>query len=910
MTRPSRADDTLREVTRFMDEGLFRDALSTLDQLPPEVVARLPVQTQKAELLERIGRRREAEGIARHLLRSRTLTPSDRSLCEFVLGRLRIDEGEFDQAVALLNRAATSAKRGGNIERLCLSQLKLLALLSDGVGADATGPLLAEVKSNAFRTGNGRILAAVHVYCAQIEAQRGLLGVARRHSRLARNLLKDSPNVWLESVLENIDLAVSIIASEFEQAEGHARRGQELAERTGGAIEFAVNQANSGFLWHVLGRLNEAVDCYERAIVLLVPGSDPYNGAIDSLARVRLSQGRFAECEELLASIDETPKSLHSRGTYVARHVAFTRAQLAAKKANVSEACERLERVIQLSREAGDHLLLVESLLTKAELLACSGVNAEVRFLLEDIGHQVRSQPVHIFAQHEKVTSRVCRVTENLAGARDHYLRAERAYLGLHHVQGLADLRSITAVDSVPGSVQRTSDDSARSVLHSAIAIMEYAKHPEYIARELLAILVETNAINSAAVVTRLDSGAFQTIAEVGRSTEPTSNQLRLPIGKVNDRIIEIVLEPAADIEKTLAARTALALVGIAFELLAARDERGARTTIWSTSDPPDADSRGAIISGHMRELMTFAQRVARTSVNVMITGESGTGKEILARAVHDFSDRAQKPFVPLNCAAVPRDLLESQLFGHRRGAFTGADRDHLGLVRSAEGGTVFLDEIGEMGLDLQPKLLRFLESGEISPLGEPAPFIVSVRVIAATNANLEDAVRDGKFREDLFYRLNVVRLAIRPLRERRDEIPSLVTHFVDSAAREYKKGHLEVSEETMERLLLYRWPGNVRQLQNEIRRMVALAEPGSTLEPDAISADILGALPVFRHPSLNGREVAVPLHGKLAPMLSRIEYEMIKAALRANHGRLEPAARSLGISRKGLYLKRQRLGL
>jgi DNA-binding NtrC family response regulator len=331
---------------------------------------------------------------------------------------------------------------------------------------------------------------------------------------------------------------------------------------------------------------------------------------------------------------------------------------------------------------------------------------------------------------------------------------------------------------------------------------------------------------------------------------------------------------------------------------------------LWAADDQSVAAGK-AIVSGHMRDLLTSAQRVARTNVNVLITGESGTGKEILARAIHEFSDRAHRPFVPFNCAAVPRDLLESQLFGHRRGAFTGAERDQLGLIRAAADGTLFLDEVGELSLTLQPKLLRFLESGEIAPLGEPSPLHVNVRVVAATNANLEDAVRDGRFREDLFYRLNVVRLSLKPLRERRDEIPGMISHFVDAAAREYAKGRLEVSEDTMERLLLYRWPGNVRQLQNEIRRMAALAEPNSTLEPDAISPAILGAMPDLRHTAaVNGRELAVPLHDKLLPTLSRIEYEMIRAALRTHHGKVEPAAKALGISRKGLYLKRQRLGL
>jgi transcriptional regulator with PAS, ATPase and Fis domain len=310
-----------------------------------------------------------------------------------------------------------------------------------------------------------------------------------------------------------------------------------------------------------------------------------------------------------------------------------------------------------------------------------------------------------------------------------------------------------------------------------------------------------------------------------------------------------------------------------------------------------------------MQKLMSLAQRVARTNVSVLITGESGTGKEILARAIHRYSPRADKPFVPFNCTAIPRELLESQLFGHRRGAFTGADRDSPGLIRNAKDGTLFLDEIGEMSLDLQPKLLRFLESGEISPLGEPTPFTVDVRIVAATNSNVEQLVHEGRFREDLFYRLNVVRLTIPPLRERRDEIPALVHHFVARAAAEFSKGRVRLAEETMEYLLLYPWPGNVRQLQNELRRMTALAETDALLTPAALAPDIrkTGKIAPL---AAAGPELTVPLNNKLMPTLARIEVEMIKVALRTHHGRVEAAAKALGISRKGLYLKRQRLGL
>ena len=349
-------------------------------------------------------------------------------------------------------------------------------------------------------------------------------------------------------------------------------------------------------------------------------------------------------------------------------------------------------------------------------------------------------------------------------------------------------------------------------------------------------------------------------------------------------------------------------MIGAIQELQQGRMEREERATPWPLEDL-SVENSDAVVTGHMRELMGVVQRIARAPIGVLISGESGTGKEIIARAIHDYSDRARKAFVPVNCAAVPRELMESQLFGHRRGAFTGADRDYPGLIRTAHEGTLFFDEIGELSLDLQPKLLRFLESGEIAPLGAAAPVTVSVRVLAATNKNLEELVRAGKFREDLFYRLNVVPLVIRPLRERRDEIPALVQHFVDRAAREFKKGHLTVAEETMERLLLYRWPGNVRQLQHELQRIVALVEPDSTLLPDMIAEDILGALPLLR-PIPNPREMAVSLNDKLPSAIARIESEMIKLALHDNRGKVDATAKALGISRKGLYLKRQRLGL
>jgi transcriptional regulator with PAS, ATPase and Fis domain len=451
----------------------------------------------------------------------------------------------------------------------------------------------------------------------------------------------------------------------------------------------------------------------------------------------------------------------------------------------------------------------------------------------------------------------------------------------------------------------------ARTILQRASALMLHAARPELLAAEIVDMLTETDCVRGAAAIARDNSGQVHLLASSGEApsaTTPPSGVRRVAVGVDCDRTVELFLDPKPDVESAATLNAITILLATVHDLERARAEREERLTLWPIEDVQTEDGR-AVVSGHMREVMTFARRIATTNVAVLITGESGTGKEIVARAVHGFSDRAQKPFIPFNCTAIPREMLESQLFGHRRGSFTGADRDNPGLIRSAREGTLFLDEVGELGLDLQPKLLRFLESGEICPLGDSTPFTVDVRILAATNSNLEQLVKDGRFREDLFYRLNVIRLRIAPLRERRDEIPGLVNYFVGRAAEEFRKGAVRLAEETMEYLLLYTWPGNVRQLHNELRRMVALAERDSVLTPAQLSDEILKAKPASER-RVNGSEIVVPLHDKLAPTLSKIECEMVRAALREHKGKVDAAAKALGISRKGLYLKRQRLGL
>ena len=240
-----------------------------------------------------------------------------------------------------------------------------------------------------------------------------------------------------------------------------------------------------------------------------------------------------------------------------------------------------------------------------------------------------------------------------------------------------------------------------------------------------------------------------------------------------------------------------------------------------------------------MARVVEQIQRLQGNDLTVLITGESGTGKELVARAIHAGSHRSAATFLPYNCTTTGRDLADSQLFGHRRGAFTGAVSDQPGLVRTAAGGTLFLDEIGDLPLDVQPKLLRFLEQSEIMPIGETRPQRVDVRVLAATNADLEQRVAEGQFREDLYYRLSVIRIHVPPLRERREEIPHLSTFFLREACDRLAKPDVQLSSEVLDAFVQYWWPGNVRQLKNEIQRAVALSAPGGTVERAHLSPEI-----------------------------------------------------------------------
>ncbi len=340
-----------------------------------------------------------------------------------------------------------------------------------------------------------------------------------------------------------------------------------------------------------------------------------------------------------------------------------------------------------------------------------------------------------------------------------------------------------------------------------------------------------------------------------------------------------------------------------------------------------------------MRSVIKMAERAAQSNIPILIEGESGVGKEVCARAIQGASDRAGKPFVAVNCGAIPDTLIESILFGHEKGAFTGAVDKHIGKFQEANGGTLFLDEIGELRLDMQVKLLRAIQEGEVDPVGAKRPVKVDIRLISATNRNLQQQVEEGKFREDLFYRLNVFPIALPPLRDRREDIPGLVTHFIRRFAVEENKKIVGLEPAALEMLSSYNWPGNIRQLENAVFRAVVMCD-GECLHPGDFPqvASQLGIAVKATHDDeayeRNAEKRYIPIAPPHAPALEpgagaaaragvnvmgidghlrkleEIEHELIKFAIEKYEGHMSEVARRLGIGRSTLYRKLREMGL
>lgn len=757
------------------------------------------------------------------------------------------------------------------------------------------------------RAADPHLTVALHETAAIAEGQKGNIRGAERHITIGKALLETYPNCWLTQALEVARGCLSLVELDLEAAEAHFRESMTLGAVTGSETYLATARANIAHVALLRGRLRTA-----SALLDATPSEAPPSvrlAALEGLARVQLA----IDSPSVQAAVDRVRSNpLSASSSYSLRWAGLTQCKLLHRQGRFDDLFRVLDAEEATARHLGDRPLLGALLLVRAEAAAATRqFSLAGRSLLAAAELGLTMNPElqgHFHLSAGRVLAHAGSPVSDLFSTRALRLwRHRRNVLALIEAESfgkpampLADYDQDARFTGRPAAVviSLPTADRPLAIVDSVANVLDLGGSPVLLGQELRQLAEELGVASSVRV------------QAARKAAEPVEGDCVVDLGSEGNQRVSLSCTPTDSVGDNLALSGLARIARSAVTLDRLRSEERDRTALWPISEH---EAEGALyIDEQMTSLLATAKKVAAVNVPVLITGETGTGKEVLARTIHAASARAKGIMVPFNCASCPKDMVDAQLFGHRRGAFTGAMETAPGVVRGASGGTLFLDEIGDAPLDVQPKLLRFLESGEVHPIGEPRPTKVDVRVIAATNVDLVAAVREGRFREDLYYRLNIVTLHIPPLRERRSEIPVLANHYLQQCAMEHRKGRLRLAEETVEYLLLYRWPGNVRQLANEIRRMAALAEKDQVLMPEHLSPDIAASrrtVPPSERP-LDVNEIAVRIDQPMAAAVEHLERAMVIHALRACNGRVEDTSRRLGLSRKGLYLKRLRFGL
>jgi len=946
--------DNLKLAEAFFQRGRFSEALAAAR----ETRARTLAEGQTRDCLicdcqQYAGDHQSSMEEAQAAIDSRTLPAALTARYLGIVGRIRRDQHRREEAAEAFGRAIRAADRSQDLA--LLASLQQLWLITVGEADTQLELSVRNAYRTAARSGDPLALAGFHVRLIQLEGQRGAFETALHHASLAESLLKRSEHLALHGILEVNHSCVLGLMGAFGPARKRAEAGARLAGEAGylrlamaAGIDVAHNAIASGELTVAESWLRHSLALMNR--LQIVDGN-----LLENLACIDLLKGRpdaaKLHLSRALRPVDDPKWTADGEGYTLLTELYFHKQQ--------HSDIER-ERVIKqlkaICGSQGDRHLEALTALAEIELLFDKKQFGEANRLLAEGLNQFSS--VVYWSEFNRIASRSLWIAGHRLGARRRLARASSvadvrgsrlawvdalreqttsgplqkadiAYSIRDQVKqatskfpALMNTPSPTWYEQVlPGVPERPRDDV--DGFDDAIGILELAGEPELRGREALASILSLAAARHGALVSHGSSG-LKVLAAAGWTREAVVAALkspgciRLPVRDHGTVHLELVLEPSDFVRSRLVIAGVRRLLDAAKALDSTKKDQQRLGALWQPEviiEEPDA----VFSSPQMIELMQTARKVAVTSLPVLLMGETGTGKEVVARAIHRASSRANKIFLPFNCSALPRDMIESQLFGYRRGSFTGAHNDFPGIIRSAEGGTLFLDEIGELSLDLQPKLLRFLETNEVHPLGEGKPIKVDVRVIAATNADLDDLIEKKEFREDLYYRLNIVRFQMPQLAERREEIPPLVMHLLRRFEMDEKKHSIKISDELMEYLLLYKWPGNVRQLSNELRKMVAMVGSGETLTPDHLSPAIRATRrtvpvdpdaeppPAPEPPPADPESMVLKLDQPLHDAVETLERAMIERAIARTDGRMEEAARLLGISRKGLFLKRRR---
>ena len=892
--------------------GRFGEALTHLRivRLTPGEPFYDSQQALLADALQLTGDNNSAERLANNLISRRPVDLSAMSRCHIVLGTIARDRRDVVSCVEHFQRAVSVATEASDSELACWAKLRLMLAVAEQQSTEAAISMLPDVRACVTKLGDAGAIATLHLCLAKLEGTRGFLSNARRHIGIARSLLLKHPNAWIEGNADLDDACIAFLASDVNSAFLFATNALRATDDSSHAATRRAAFANLGHVHLARGEFGTAEFHFRAALSLCQPGGGSEIAILDGIAQLELAQGHFNACEDCLKTIEQLEKTSGSQVTYYKSWAFRTRLHLLTKLGRNDDAIELLTTLRPYLTDFPP-ALRVGLILLDAELRMATGDTDAAQRAITAAYKAYDGLSIEVLADIERVLGNILRHSNQIDAAASHTERAIRIFSTVGNMAArnvLVTEHPDLRVDSLALRPER--------ILERFKSFFEFAEYPEPFGYEITSLLKEMNCTTRLNFVaqrgsTRQDLVNLVSYSDDAEAVSASGERVTINLGSNRFDEYSVTFSPSRDLQSQLQCTAITKVVNSALELRRLRADLSERRAIWPSEEL--ALSGDAIFAApSMVEILKTIRKIATSTIPVLLTGETGTGKEVIAKTVHDNSSRASRPFIPFNCAAVPRDLVESQLFGHRRGAFSGAHDHFDGVIRAARGGTLFLDEIGEMSLEVQPKLLRFLESGEIHPLGEAKPIQIDVRVVAASNANLEQLVSQGQFREDLFYRLNVIRLAIPSLRERREEIPLLVKHFLERHGQEHHKIRLTIAEDTMEYLLLYGWPGNIRQLSNEIKRFVALAEDGAILMPEHLSSDIgrsrRTSPSTVRAPS--DREIVVRLDQPLNAAVQHVERAMLVHALKGSNGRVDGAAKALGLSRKGLYLKRQRLDL
>jgi DNA-binding NtrC family response regulator/tetratricopeptide (TPR) repeat protein len=885
-------------------------------------------------------------------------------------GRIAAMRGDQSRGIALLGRALKQAEQALDSRAIGLAHYEL-GVCYRQVGDPA---IVREQVSKAIpalnAAGDRRSLAAAHSLMGIVHAQSGHYGEATAAMRQAEQLATLAQAEDVLALVCGNQANVAMMRHRHDQALALAERAVSLHQRAGSLHGLAVALATLGQICVRLGDLPRAEAALRRALEVRTPvQQNETRGAVyDTLAQIHLIAG---DHEEAAHDLQQAGEAYGTYGLQASRwyewSVRLLTARLALRRGLRGDALRLATEIAGTPGVPPGDFIQAELLAVEALLADGRSEEAEQRLVLVSARLDPRITPgawgdylrlradVHVRrgrttdAYHDLAQSasvfdllgeRYQAAQSRLALGRLVARVGARSVAERHLKEALAVFESLGAQPdilearaSVPQPPALTTGEYLASPGEADDVIVrrlvDAAVMPDLLALETASALVEASDADASCLVLRSPSDDLRVLATAGCDSDAGLTLARSALHGAAYGSGELLVEPLGhegdDLRFAIVAspRPVAQMVGRRLRMIGAVARQGfalcgARDRVAQPAEHSALQTLDAILPGFvcasapMNRVVEQIQRLQGNDLTVLVTGESGTGKELVARAIHLGSPRAGSMFLPYNCTTTTRELADSQLFGHRRGAFTGAVNDQAGLIRSATGGTLFLDEIGDLPLEVQPKLLRFLEQSEIMPVGETRPQRVDVRVVAATNADLEQRVAEGKFREDLYYRLTVIRIHVPPLRERREEIPHLCALFLREACERLGKPDVKLSAEALDLFSQHWWPGNVRQLRNEIQRAVAMSAPDGLVGIDhlspgfaALKEESAGFLPRAEAPA-----PAAPSDLPLPVAVDRLEREMIRSTLERTGGNISETARILGLTRRGLYLKMRRLGI